>query len=187
MKLYIGLISNNEDNHVMFGEINVFSSTNKQSIESWILCNINAILSTTFTNTEELTEYLIRLEDDDKPSPYFSIIERTIPDVNTCNNTTSIMPIIYIAKIYNADKQIIDVHHYHHFENVIADISDVNNTIFRALSQEERKTLGKMSIMNSSFDDNHNINDDFTIRFENDFSIYIGQIMLKDIVENEKE
>lgn len=183
MKLYIGLISNNTDNSIDFDEINIFPSTNKKTVESWILRNMNAMLKTAFTNTQDLASYLLTSASD-KAIPYFSINEKTILSVNTDIDTASDIPIIYVAKIYNSNKQILDIHHYRHFENVIADISDANNTLFRSLSQNERSTLGKMSIINSSFDDEHNLNDDFTIRFENNISIYIGQIMLKDIVEN---
>lgn len=82
---------------------------------------------------------------------------------------------MYVAKILK-DQQLLDVKHYEHFENAVAEIGDLD--MFDNLPAELYNTLGNPEIYCGSI--NNGIADDFEFRYENGVNVHVGTVMTQE-------
>lgn len=89
---------------------------------------------------------------------------------------------MYAAKIYK-EGRIMDVKHYEHFQNALADIG--SRDIFDNLPSELLDGLWNPSIRYFSRSDD-GIADDFEFRYMNGITVTLGEISPVDIKNNSK-
>lgn len=80
MKLYLGIISENTKGYTSFEDIKTHISKDKNEIQQWILNTVNPIINKTFSNIDDLENYLIRLEDNQGYAPKFNIEIKNVTD-----------------------------------------------------------------------------------------------------------
>lgn len=88
---------------------------------------------------------------------------------------------MYLVKVCK-DRQILDVLHYHRFENVFADVAD--KTIFREdmIPESIMLEIDKCDYpkIYCASETEEGIADDFEFRYENGIYVYVGRVLFGD-------
>ena len=73
--MYLSIISRNEEGHIIFCELITKVTTTYEEAQQFVLETINPMIEENFTDTNDLANYLIEIEDKCGFAPLFEIRE----------------------------------------------------------------------------------------------------------------